>query len=81
MVISETKEAMSAEVESMMAISRQVLDSVPYHEKVMEVGDGMLKELNPQFAKERQQEEKISALESKMGGIETSIEDMKQMLA
>lgn len=81
MAISETREAMCAEVESMLTISKQVIESVPYHNKVIESCDGMLKELNPQFAKERQQEEKISALETKIGGIETSIGDMKQMLA
>jgi len=81
MVISETREAMCSEVESMLASSRQMMESVPYHKKVIETCDDMLKELNPQFAKEKQQEEKISALEAKIGGIETSIGDMKQMLA
>lgn len=53
MVISETREGMCAEVESMIAMSKQVLDSVPYHNQVIDACDSMLKELNPQFAKER----------------------------
>jgi len=80
MVLSETREAMCSEVESMLAISRQAVDSVPYHNRVIASCDSMLKELSPQFAKEKRQEEKISALEEKIGGIETSIGDMKQML-
>lgn len=79
-VISETREAMSSEVESMLGVSRQVMESVPYHEKAITVYEVMLRELSPQFAKEKMQEEKISALETKIGGIETSIGDMKQML-
>lgn len=71
---------MCAEVESMLAISKQVLESVPYHQKVLEVCETMMGELNPQFAKEREHEAKICALETKIGGIETSIGDMKQML-
>lgn len=80
-VISETREAMSSEVESMLGVSRQVIESVPYHESAITNYEAMLKELNPQFAKEKLQEEKITALETKIGGIETSIGDMKQMLA
>jgi len=57
------------------------VESIPYHEKAIITYEAMLRELNPQFAREKEQEEKISALETKIGGIETSIGDMKQMLA
>lgn len=53
MVVSETREAMSSEVDSMLSMSKQVLDSVPYHNRVIKACDEMLKELNPQFAKEK----------------------------
>lgn len=80
-VVSESKEAMSAEVESMVRTSRGILDSVPYHEKVLKNCDVMLRELNPQFAKEKEQEEKIGALEEKMGSIEGTLNDMMGMLS
>lgn len=80
-VVSESKDAMSAEVESMLRISKGVLDSVPYHEKVIESCDVMLRELNPQFAKEKEQEEKIGALEEKMNGIEGTLGQMMNMLS
>jgi len=80
-VIAETKEAMCTEVESLLSLSRQTLSSIPYHEKVMGSCEEMLKELSPQYAKEKEQEAKIISLENKMGGIESSIKDMKEMLA
>lgn len=79
--ISETREAMSSEVEGMLNTSKQVIDSISYHQKAVEVYEKMLKELNPQYAKAKLQEEKISNLETKIGSIETSIGDMKQMLS
>lgn len=79
-VLTETKEQMLQEVEAMYSTSKQILESVPYHNKVVEACDSMLQELNPQFAKDKQQEEKIKVLEEKIGGIETSIGDMKEML-
>lgn len=80
-VVSDSKEAMSAEVESMLRTSRGILESVPYHEKVIKMCDVMLRELNPQFAKEKEQEEKIGMLEEKMGSIEGTLNDMMGMLS
>jgi hypothetical protein len=80
-VVSESKEAMSAEVEAMLRTSKNILDSVPYHEKTMAKCDVILRELNPQFAKEKEQEEKINALEGKMEGIEGTLNQMMSLLS
>ena len=79
-VISDKKEAILSEVESMMQSSRQIVDSVPYHQSVVESCDEILKQLNPQFAKEKQQEEKITALESMVGSLKNDIGDIKNLL-
>lgn len=80
-VVSDSKEAMSSEVEALLRNSRGIIESVPYHEKVIQSCDIMLRELNPQFAKEKEQEEKIGALEEKMGGIETTLNQMMGILS
>lgn len=80
LVVAESKEAMLPEVEGYMKNSQNILDNIPYHEKVVKACDGMLKMLNPQFAKAREQEEKISALETKVGGMEGTLGDIKEML-
>lgn len=81
LVVSDNKDAMSAEVESLLRNSKQIIESVPYHEKVISSCDLMLRELNPQFAKEKEQEEKIGMLEEKMGSIEGTLNDMMGMLS
>ena len=80
-VISETKEAMSTEVDSMLLISKQILESVDYHKDVIEKCEQILKDLNPQFAKDKFQEEKINSLESRIGGVENTLGDIKDMLS
>lgn len=80
-VVSESKEAMSAEVEAMLRTSKNILDSVPYHEKTMAKCDIILRELNPQFAKEKEQEEKIGALEERMGNIDDKLNKMFELLS
>ena len=81
LIVSDNKDAMNAEVEAMLRNSRQIIDSIPYHEKVIESCDFMLRELNPQLAKEKQQEEKIGMLEEKMGGIESTLNQMMGLLS
>ena len=80
-VVSDSKEAMSAEVEGLLRTSRQIIESVPYHEKVLQACDVMLRELNPQFAKEKEHEEKIGALEEKMGDINDKLNQMFDLLS
>lgn len=81
LVISESKEAMSTEVDSMLSISKQILESVDYHQEVIERCEQILKDLNPQFAKDKLQEEKINSLEERIGGVENTLGDIKDMLS
>lgn len=81
LVISESKEAMSTEVDSMLSISKQILESVDYHQEVIKKCEQILKDLNPQFAKDKLQEEKINSLEERMGGVENTLGDIKNMLS
>lgn len=79
-VVASSREAMSGEVEAMIRNSRQIIDSIPYHRSVLESCDEMLRELNPQFAKEKEQEEKLGALEGKVTSMETTLTDIRNML-
>ena len=76
LVVSDNKEAMSAEVDAMLRQSKAILESVDYHERVDKSCEGMLQQLNPQIAKEKEQTEKINKLEGKVSGIEGKIDKM-----
>ncbi len=80
-IVSDSKEAMSAEVEGLLHTSKGILDSVSYHEKVLASCDVILRDLNPSFKKEKEQEEKIGLLEDKMIGIEGTLSNMMSMLS
>lgn len=76
LVVSDNKDAMSAEVDAMLRQSKAILESVDYHERVVKSCEGMLQQLNPQIAKEKEQTEKINKLEGKVSGIEGKIDKM-----
>lgn len=80
LVVSDSKDAMSAEVDAMLRQSRAILESVDYHEKVVKSCEGMLLQLNPQIAKDKEQAEKISKLEGKVDGMEGTLSEIKGML-
>lgn len=80
LVVSDSKEAMSAEVDAMLRQSKAILESVDYHERVVKSCEGMLLQLNPQIAKEKEQSEKISKLEGKVSGVEDKVDKMMGLL-
>lgn len=80
-VVSDNREAMIAEVEAMLASSKHILESIPYHQSVVAACDDMMTLLNPQIAKEREQERKIGELETKMDGIENALHQIVSMLS
>lgn len=80
LVVSDNKDAMSAEVDAMLRQSKAILESVDYHERVVKSCEGMLQQLNPQIAKEKEQTEKISKLEVKVSGMENKVDKMMGLL-
>ena len=76
LVVSDSKDAMSSEVDAMLRQSKAILESVDYNKRVVESCEGMLQQLNPQIAKEKEQTEKINKLEGKVSGIEGKIDKM-----
>lgn len=63
-VVAETRELMSQEVEQMARASKQQLDNVPYHQKVLEASKKMQEVLNPAYAREQQTDREIAELKS-----------------
>lgn len=80
LVVSDSKDAMSSEVDAMLRQSKAILESVDYHERVVKSCEGMLLRLNPQIAKEKEQSEKISKLEGKVSGVEDKVDKMMGLL-
>ncbi len=79
-IISDDRESISSEIQNMIKNSKEVIDSIPYHEEVITKGEDLLKNLNPEFAKQKVQEEKIINLETKVDGIESKLDNITNLL-
>ena len=80
LVVSESREAMSAEVEAMLRHSKEVLDSKDYHEKVVKSCEQIMGILNPQIAKDKAQEQRIGNLETDVSGMKGTLSNIETML-
>lgn len=80
LIVSDSREAMCAEVEAMQRASGDIIDSVDYHREVVRACEEMRETLNPQFAKDKEQERKIGQLEDKVTGMEGTLSEIKDML-
>lgn len=79
-IITETKELMSNEVDGLFQNSKNIIDSVPYHKNIVTDCEEIQKELNPRFAKEKERDEDISNLKNKIGGIESKMDQILNLL-
>lgn len=68
-VICDTREAMDAEVENLQRESERIVESTEYHRKRAKRCTEIRKELNPQFEKEKKQEERIMKLEDAINNL------------
>ena len=80
-VVSDSKEAMCAEVDAMMRHSKGIVESVDYHKSVVDACEEMLTRINPQIAKEKQQEQDINNLKSEVSGMKGTLSNIESMLS
>lgn len=80
-IVSESKDAIIAEVENSINNSKTVLNSRPYHEKLIVDGENILKELNPHFAKEKERDEEINAINSRINNVDEKLDKLFALLS
>lgn len=80
-VISESRDAMISEVDGMLQSSKQVIESIPYNQKMIKVCEQILKQLNPAYAKEQERDDAIDGLKNEVETLRREISRMTALLA
>lgn len=78
--ISTNREDMCAEWMRIVGYSRQIIDSVPYHQSVIDADNEIQSILNPQYAKEQERDKEIGELKKEMSDIKGGLTDIRTML-
>jgi len=79
-VYCDNKDMMLKHVEAWENASKQALEAVPHHEEVIAVADPIKRKLNPALEAEKQRDEKISKLESRMDGMDGKLDKILNMM-
>ena len=79
-IIATSKEATNAEIQGLKQKSQSIINSIEYHQQVIEKCDALLQELNPEFAEQKQQKEEINTLKTQMSEMMSSIKELMTQL-
>ena len=78
--ISENKEAMISEVDSLLQNSKDVLDSVDKQKAAIDAYENILKTLNPVYAKEQERDSTIDKLTQQVNGMQSTLNRLESLL-
>lgn len=81
LIISETKQALQSEVETILQNSKQILDNIDVYKCNITECETILKELNPQFAKDKERDDKINSLTNEVSGMKDTLDKIVTMLS
>lgn len=79
--ISLDKSSVLREIETMMAASKQVIEQIPVHQKMIKECDRLLLELQPERRKEAQTEKDIENLKTQLDTMSSKFDQMVEMLS
>ncbi len=79
-IISETKQGIQTEVETMLQNSKQILSNIDYYKQNVIDCENILKHINPQFAIDKERDERLSSLENKFDGIESKLDKIFELI-
>ena len=79
-VISETKQGIQNEIEGILQNSRQILDNIDSYKQNITDCEAILKQLNPQFAIDKERDERLSNLETRFDGVESKLDKIFNLI-
>ena len=73
-IIAETKQSIQSEVESTLHNANYIIEHIEDYKSQITQCEEVLKELNPQYAKDKARDEEIANIKSEVAGIKTNID-------
>lgn len=80
-IVATSREAMLAQIEALMATSKQIVESVDYHRNVVQGCEAILQQFNPQLAERKAQEQLIDRMSQEMGNMRNEFGELKSILS
>lgn len=73
-IISETKQGIQNEIEGILQNRQHILENIETYKQEIIQCESILKKINPQFAIDKERDERLSNLESRFDGFESKLD-------
>lgn len=80
LIISETKQGIQNEVESILHNSKHIVDNIDTYKQNISDCEEILKQLNPQFAKDKERDDRLTNLEDRFGNVESKLDKIFELV-
>ena len=80
LLISETKQGIQNEVETMLTNSKNIVDNIEMYKESIKDCENILKQLNPQFAKDKERDDRLLNLENRFDGVESKLDKIFDLI-
>lgn len=80
LLISETKQGIQAEVEGILTNSQNILNNIDTYKQNVIDCENILKQLNPQFARDKERDDRLQNLETRFDGVETKLDKIFELI-
>lgn len=79
-LISETKQGIQNEVETILTNSRNIIENINVYKQNIEDCEYILKQLNPQFARDKERDDRLLNLENRFDGVESKLDKIFELI-
>ena len=74
LLISETKQGIQNEIETILFNSKNIIDNIDIYKQNIKDCENILKQINPQFAKDKERDDRLLNLENRFDGVESKLD-------
>ena len=80
-IICETKQGLISELENTLQHTKQILAERSKYEQIVSDCESLLKEINPIFAKDKERDDRINSLDTKVSSMEGKLDKILNVLS
>lgn len=80
LLISESKQIIQNEVETILNNSKNIIDNLDNYKNNIIECESILKQLNPQFAKDKERDDRLQNLENRFDGVESKLDKIFNLI-
>ena len=80
LIISENKQGIQSEVETILTNSKQIISNIETYKENISNCENILKQLNPQYAIDKERDERLSNLENRFDGFESKLDKIFNLI-